>query len=359
MTSDSALITPKGNSEWMKLSLSPYTYQRPAHHLSLLSPKPYGKPKWSSMICGCSLNSGPKDSSVFDNKSTLNMTFSCCSPTYSVGKWGSSPCLTHLQLSHQNPLCLTPMNAVSLVPTGYHLAFICLLSLLPLSGSVSPASPVWHILVLFTAFLIFLSFSSISLWDKASLFLLLFSPLLTYTEATCNLPSYLGAQVSIIHSPLSVTTGILFMYYYVPWYMTKWCSERWCHLPKVIELVIDTPGDVKSGRSTSQACALSRHSPANYKQRPHSWSLLPACSATSTCCSGTSSSVVSPAPPWSIIGRWYSSISSSPPCLPLSSESSIKMSLQKHSWRCLSYIRVAKTPRLGAAASMGVALDCP
>lgn len=152
---------------------------------------------------------------------------------------------------------------------------------------------------------------------------------------------------------------MLFVYYYVPWYMTKWCSERWCHLPKVIELVIDTPGDVKSGLSTSQTCGLSRHSAANYKQRPHSWSLLPACSATSTCCSGTSSSVVSPAPPWSIIGRWYSSISSSPPCLPLSSESSIKMSLQKHSWRCLSYIRVAKTPRWGAAASMGVALGCP
>lgn len=56
--------------------------------------------------------------------------------------------------------------------------------------------------------------------------------------------------------------------------MAKWCSERWCHLPKVIELVIDTPGDVKSGLLTSQACALSHHSPANYKQRPHSWSLL-------------------------------------------------------------------------------------
>lgn len=254
-----------------------------------------------------------------------------------------------------------------LVPTGYHLAIICLRSLLPLPASVSPASPVWHSLVLFTSFVIFLSFSSISLWDTASLFLLLFFPLRTYTEATWSLPSYLGAQVSIIHSPLSVTTGILFVYYYVPWYLTKRCSERWCHLPpKVIELIIDTPGDVKSGLSTSQTCALSHHSPEYYKQRPHSWSLFPACSATSTCCSGTSSSVVSPAPPWSIIGRWYSSISSSPPCLPLSSESSIKMSLQKHSWHCLSYIRVAKTLRWGARSmgvaldwSMRVALDCP
>lgn len=46
------------------------------------------------------------------------MTFSCCSPTDSVEKRGSSPCLTHLQLSHQNPLCLTPMNAVGLSQMG-------------------------------------------------------------------------------------------------------------------------------------------------------------------------------------------------------------------------------------------------
>lgn len=84
---------------------------------------------------------------------------------------------------------------------------------------------------------------------------------------------------------------------------------------------------------------------------------LSARSATSTCSSGTSSSAASLAPPWLITGRWYSSISSSPPCLLSSLESSIKTSLQKLSWRCLSYTSAARTPRWGARAGGGGGLS--
>lgn len=195
------------------------------------------------------------------------------------------------------------------------------------------------------------------------------------------------------------------------WKMARWCWEWLSNSPKLTQLVKVRTGDSKAVLTSSKTCALNHHctltltswwtfpevlrtliavvlaaaalrirvlsspyttlrvireeaeAPGRHRglSKAPKQQVMASCpwvltheaapsarSATSTCSSGTSSSVVSLAPPWSTTGRWYSSTSSSPPYLLLSSESSIKTSLQKHSWRCLSYTRAARTPRWGA-----------
>lgn len=106
--------------------------------------------------------------------------------------------------------------------------------------AVSPVSLVPCILIPSTSVMDFLSFSSV--FRMKSLYPCFYSLPYRLTQRQpvfYHLYPEVHCSASCHPFPLSITTGILFVCH-VPWLIIK-CSERWHSLPKVTELVIDTP----------------------------------------------------------------------------------------------------------------------